>query len=1840
MFNRGRKIVTKVVVSADAELQQRFEEKEREKRREKEKEKEREKPGPRPSEWDYLTTVVQQNRVAQRKLQAIAGAESSPAAASAAAVAPSAAPAGGKAEAEAEADLSNGGDVQSYTQHAQRPGFVQSHGSLLFLEERSYRILAVADNIFHFFDQPDRGNGEKKAGEEKEEETEEGNGEGGREEAEGGGGKGGAVRSLLGQSCSCLMTEQTFACLVAACESSDPQLSNPILIKTVKRARPLYAIVHRTDEGLVVDVEPCVGGETWAQRWKKKGGKAAARASEARGKARSCIADASGSGGEAKEGAASWRCLNGFVKGGGDESRQNEGETEEKREGEEKKGEEEEKGEEEKKGEEEEDEEEEEEEEVDMSMLDWSALDKHERTSASIAKLQDIDDDMPKLCDTLVQELRELAGYDRVLLYRFHEDLHGEVVAEAKSDAQASLLGLHYAATDCPQVNRTMFVDVRLRLIADVTAPDVHIIQHPSLSKNINLSKSTLKGVASCHKEYCANIGIGASLVMAVVVTTRGPQSTSVRKLWGLVVCHHMSPRFLPYPQRFACDFLLQAFALQLAMELEAAEHAAERRTMQMQAILCGMLSRDVPLGLVRQSPNIKDLVPSDGAVLLHAGRAWWVGACPAEEDMKEIARWLRLKDTHLLQHTVFVTNSLEQAGLPFASRLAPAVCGLAAAMVSSRGDFLMWFRSGIERNITWAGHKDSHTVREGATMHPRNSFAAYLEVVKLQSQPWTDAEVDAMQGLRLIVKDSLPHPEPQDLKLKIQAQLNAERLTIQSQLKEVARTLENQLESAHTPIIGISSDGTVTEFNSKAAHITRRAKSEVLGSNFFSSVLAPESHAHFVAAMEVLAEGEDVQPFDVALLARSADSADAAAAADAAAGGGAGGAGGGAGGGGGKGEGVGGGELDRLVHVLVSAYGQHDRHGNLLSVRLMGQDITALKVLAGEVRGGWAEGGGEDSSIAILGGNVLSVRLMGHDLTALQVLAGEYKMPEAEARAAVDQSDLLVFTVDECGRVTEWNAAMEQTSGLPREKVVGRRLVGEVLSSNPMLLIPDQDNLVMFEIALCQALNGRDTRNHELQLKTWDGRPMDTLLHIISRRSPNGEPVGATCFMQDVVERRAAENASAMKMVAEAASQAKTMQLACLCHEIRNPLNGILSSISFMEGTEMSSDQRDLLHATSACGKYLRRVVDNVLDLSKLEEGKLEVESEPFELIHVVDAVIAQEHENASDKGLQVFCSVEPQCADVIVKGDKHRVQQIIANFFRNAVEYTQQGWVEVQLYKGSGEAAYNEYGRDALAGRLMHGQQTGQRTGQDRNVSADWEEMFPFVLCVADSGPGLSEEQRLQVFTGLDPSAAAPAISSGASDTESRSSAPAGSGLGLIVSQKLATLMNGSLSCASALSQGSSFRLSLSLPFAGHSNHADPADAGAELAAGHASLAPGGMMSCYLSNRVKGVVYTSVGVWSSAEEIAAAPVVPPSLSRNLAASVPGPTGASAAAAAAAAGAAAGRVQAGAGLSGAGLSGAGLSAPAHVTAGIKGEVLEGNDSRVFSRLASHGSEESATHAAAEDADVDAAALAAIVELEAAYGGRVMVQVLREVVDFREVAVLVEVGVMKEIVENGCVESNDGTGSNEMAIVSTQQWGSALRLGPLADALRSATKAAVVAANRTLVAAQARGGGAHGHVISSCPLTSPSLHPPSAPALFLQAEVPPIAPKPFRSRFSSKAESPRKAAFPAELSAAVSASFSVVSSRSKSLPCEPLTFSMRSLRLAVPQAAASTAPVVELAADVAEATSAVEELPLQSAEDIKAARKEEQRRKRLVQKRKLRKKGRWPPSKMKQHQNV
>nr|AYW35333.1 phytochrome [Spirogyra varians] len=1144
---------------------------------------------------------------------------------------------------------------------------------------------------------------------------------------------------------------------------------------------------------------------------------------------------------------------------------------------------------------------------------DVIAIDKHSRVSASIGKLQSLPtNDVHALCDTLVKEIKSLTGYDRIMVYKFHEDQHGEVIAEAKEDCLAPLLGLHYPANDVPQANRQLFVDVRLRMISDTEAGNVNIIQSPSLSGPIPLSRSTMRGVAGCHKQYSKNMGCRATLVMAVVVNT---EPTRFPFLWGLVCCHHHSgPRVISYPQRYACDFLIQAFALQLSMEIEAADDAREKRVMQMQAVLCGLLTRDAPLGLIRQSPTIKDLIPADGAVLLHGDKAWSLGNTPTEEQVIDIANWLEDMDHESLEKGVFYTDSLENAGYPNAQDLAPAVCGLAATQVSSRGDFLMWFRSGFSKQITWAGHKDLHNVKEGVSMHPRHSFDAFLEVARLRSPPWHDAEINAIQGLKLIVQDSLPESGPHELRLKIQTRLNAERLSIQNQLMEVARSLKIEMETAKVPIIGLSGNGNVCEWNVKAAELTGRSREEVIGKNFMTELLAVESYDEFNNIMDLVGEGEELEPLEMCIRSRNAldDS------------------------------------LTRKVFLLASLYAHHDSHGNLLGVRIVGQDITPLKILSGEY-----------------------------------AVAGE------EASSLLNSSDMLVFAIDEGGKVNEWNSAMEKISGLKKENVIGKKLIGEVLSNSPMLFVPEPDSLVLFEVALCQALRGEDSKNHELHFQTCDGKQMDTLMHIIgSRKDEKGEILGATCFMQDLLQRKAAENASAVRMVAEAASQAKTMQLACLCHEIRNPLNGILSSISFMEDTEMTSEQRELVITTASCGKYLRRVVDDVLDLSKIEEGKLEIDSESFSLMHVVDAVVAQEASNAYDKGLQLYCVTDPACIDVIVKGDGLRLQQIAANFCRNAIEYTERGWVEIKL----------------------------------KAMAAQKEGNLRFVLSVSDSGKGLTPSQLETVFSMPE------SLSMDGGDKSY-----GGAGLGLVVCTKLAHLMDGRVSCESKEGVGSSFSLDLELALV-DSSSADSQNENLE--------------ESLLGNRLKGVIYSIVGEWSTEEEIANADILSPTVSAmfpNLSSVVP--------------------AEADDFLTDEPMvddvegfllhRGNEYDSPATILmnrgVGEIGGYGRREEDASFVMNVEEGEEEEEEEGMEEEMRCsNAEAFAAVRDMEQIYGARLAVQIVREVVDANEVAVLVEV-------------VDEATGEQ---VTSIQQWGSAERSSSLGEALRSATRNAVIAASQ------------------------------------------------------------------------------------------------------------------------------------------------------------------------------
>ncbi|KAL3522629.1 hypothetical protein ACH5RR_015463 [Cinchona calisaya] len=495
----------------------------------------------------------------------------------------------------------------------------------------------------------------------------------------------------------------------------------------------------------------------------------------------------------------------------------------------------------------------------DPTLLQAGAVQSQKLAVRAISRLQSLPGgDIGVLCDTIVEDIQKLTGYDRVMVYKFHDDNHGEVVSEIRRSDLEPYLGLHYPATDIPQAARFLFKQNRVRIICDCNAQPVKIIQSKELKQPICLVNSTLRSPYGCHMQYMANMGSIASLVMAVVVN--GNDST---RLWGLVVCHHTSPRYVPFPRRYACEFLMQAFGLQLYMELQIASQMAEKKVLRMQTLLCDMLLRDAPFGIVTQSPSIMDLVKCDGAAMLYAGKCWLLGMTPTVSQVKDIAEWLL--NTHG-DSTGLSTDSLADAGYPGAALLGDAVCGMATARITSR-DFLFWFRSHTANEIKWGGAKHHPEDRDdGRRMHPRSSFKAFLEVVKSRSLPWEVPEINAIHSLQLIMRYSFQDIEKNDSKIVMHPQQSDSAGPSLDELSSVATEMVRLIETATAPIFGVDSSGSINGWNAKMAELTGLKASEALGKSLVNEIIHEDSRGVFESLLCRALRGEEDKDIELKL--------------------------------------------------------------------------------------------------------------------------------------------------------------------------------------------------------------------------------------------------------------------------------------------------------------------------------------------------------------------------------------------------------------------------------------------------------------------------------------------------------------------------------------------------------------------------------------------------------------------------------------------------------------------------------------------------------------------------------------------------------------------------------------------------------------------------------------------------------------------------------------------------------------------------------------------------------------------------------------------------------------
>ncbi|XP_048127292.1 phytochrome B [Rhodamnia argentea] len=517
--------------------------------------------------------------------------------------------------------------------------------------------------------------------------------------------------------------------------------------------------------------------------------------------------------------------------------------------------------------------------------------------------------DIKLLCDTVVESVRELTGYDRVMVYKFHEDEHGEVVAESKRPDLEPYIGLHYPATDIPQASRFLFKQNRVRMIADCHAMPVLVIQDESLMQPLCLVGSTLRAPHGCHAQYMANMGSIASLAMAVIINGNDEEAVGGRnsmRLWGLVVCHHTSARCIPFPLRYACEFLMQAFGLQLNMELQLASQLSEKHVLRTQTLLCDMLLRDSPAGIVTQSPSIMDLVKCDGAALFYQGKYYPLGVTPTEAQIKDIVEWL------LAFHgdsTGLSTDSLADAGYPGAASLGDAVCGMAVAYITKR-DFLFWFRSHTAKEIKWGGAKHHPEDKDdGQRMHPRSSFKAFLEVVKSRSLPWENAEMDAIHSLQLILRDSFRDAEPSNSKAVVNAKQGDLEFQGVDELSSVAREMVRLIETATAPIFAVDVDGRINGWNGKMAELTGLSVEEAMGKSLLHDLVFKESEEIVDKLLLHALQGEEDKNVEIKLRTFGPE------------------------------------HHKKAIFVVVNACSSKDYMNNIVGVCFVGQDITGQKI-------------------------------------------------------------------------------------------------------------------------------------------------------------------------------------------------------------------------------------------------------------------------------------------------------------------------------------------------------------------------------------------------------------------------------------------------------------------------------------------------------------------------------------------------------------------------------------------------------------------------------------------------------------------------------------------------------------------------------------------------------------------------------------------------------------------------------------------------------------------------------------------------------------------------------
>ena len=392
--------------------------------------------------------------------------------------------------------------------------------------------------------------------------------------------------------------------------------------------------------------------------------------------------------------------------------------------------------------------------------------------------------------------------------------------------------------------------------------------------------------------------------------------------------------------------------------------------------------------------------------------------------------------------------------------------------------------------------------------------------------------------------------------------------------------------------------------------------------------------------------------------------------------------------------------------------------------------------------------------------GAIIGYLLIGTDNTARKLVEEEQKKSDQRlrdqqfyTRSLIESNIDAIMTTDPSGIISDVNKQMEQLTGCTRDELIGAPF-------KDYFTDPERA-----EAGIKRVLREKSVTDYELTARARDGKQTVVSYNATTFYDRNRKLQGVFAAARDVTERKRVEmELKQAKAVAESASRTKSDFLASMSHEIRTPMNAIMGIADLLAKTTLSAEQDKYVQVFRRAGDNLLNLINDILDLSKVEASQLELERTGFSLMDQLEIVIEMVAARAHEKGLPLVCEIAPNVPGDLV-GDPTRLRQVLLNLIGNAVKFTEKG--EVSLH-----------------------------------VTLEPDTYAPTLrFTVSDTGIGIPADKLDRVFERFTQA-----------DT-STTRRFGGSGLGLTISKRLVELMGGRIWVASEVGEGSVF--AFSVPF-----------------------------------------------------------------------------------------------------------------------------------------------------------------------------------------------------------------------------------------------------------------------------------------------------------------------------------------------------------------------------------------------------------------------------------------